>query len=594
MTIKLTPASFLLCVRQSGLVDLPRLESALAELDRQHVDQNDTTGLAQGLVQLGVLTEWQAEKLLQGRHKGFILGRYKLLSLLGAGEMSAVYLAEHTLLERRCAIKVLPGNKVKDTSYLGRFHREAKAVALLNHPNIVRAYDVDQQFDSGSEIHFLVMEFVEGENIERIVSEKGPLDFAQAADYIRQAADGLGHAHQAGMVHRDIKPENLLIDNSGVVKILDLGLARFFKQTDEESLTIKHDEKVLGTADYLAPEQAIDSHKVDARADIYSLGCTFYFALTGHPPFTEGTLVQRLFAHQTKTPRPVTDDRPDAPVSLLTIIEKMMAKKAAERYQTAAELVAALTRWLVENTGDDWKRSHLSLVASVMGMESLSKQRLPRNESGAPVTQYVPAQVSSSSNTTLGRLSTRDVENTGPVPEMYSPPANPPSRLPATDNSPSVQPINRSTDRPASAPTPRPRQDSSEPLQRDSDIKRRLKTKSSAAQPTHQRDGGDTSGTKSFRSRTSQSEETSSSESTRQRATEEDGLFSWLYSSNPMHVQTRQLIGWILLVTVALICFFMMAFWIFQTPSTTENPSSQTSEKSTPAAVIEGNEQPTA
>ncbi len=374
MTIKLTPASFLMGIRQSGLLDSKKFDAAVADLERQGIDQQDAAALAAALVKRGVLTDWQAEKLLQGRHKGFMLGRYKLLSLLGAGEMSAVYLAEHTLLERRCAIKVLPGNRVKDTSYLARFHREAKAVASLNHPNIVRAYDVDKQVEGGIEVHFLVMEFVEGRNLEKIVSLKGPLRYVDAAECMRQAAEGLSHAHQAGLVHRDIKPENLLVDNQSTVKILDLGLARLFEQTDEESLTIKHDEKVLGTADYLAPEQAIDSHKVDARADIYSLGCTFYFTLTGHPPFTEGTLVQRLFAHQTKMPKPVSEERPDAPAGLMAILDKMMAKKSADRYQSAAEVAQALTRWLAEHGGRAWQTRHVALMATVYGMEAISQK----------------------------------------------------------------------------------------------------------------------------------------------------------------------------------------------------------------------------
>ncbi len=375
MTLKLTAASFLAGVKQSGLIDPDRLDALVNEIHQAGIDCNDSMAIATALVDRKALTEWQSDKLLQGRHKGFILGRYRLLSLLGAGEMSAVYLAEHILMERRCAIKVLPANKVQDTSYLGRFHREARAVASMNHANIVRAYDVDKQTESGTDIHFLVMEYVEGRNIEQIVKEQGPLDYVSAVDYIRQAADGLGHAHQSGMVHRDVKPGNLLIDNTGVVKLLDLGLARFFKTTDEESLTIKHDEKVLGTADYLAPEQAVDSHQVDARADIYSLGCTMYFALTGHPPFTDGTLVQRLLAHQTKIPPSVRYERPDIDDSLLEILDKMMAKKAADRFQTAAEVSEALARWLIEHASAAWKQKHMMLVAALCGMDALHAGR---------------------------------------------------------------------------------------------------------------------------------------------------------------------------------------------------------------------------
>ncbi len=391
MTLKLTAASFLAGVKQSGLIDPDRLDALVNEIHQAGIDCNDSMAIATALVDRKALTEWQSDKLLQGRHKGFILGRYRLLSLLGAGEMSAVYLAEHILMERRCAIKVLPANKVQDTSYLGRFHREARAVASMNHANIVRAYDVDKQTESGTDIHFLVMEYVEGRNIEQIVKEQGPLDYVSAVDYIRQAADGLGHAHQSGMVHRDVKPGNLLIDNTGVVKLLDLGLARFFKTTDEESLTIKHDEKVLGTADYLAPEQAVDSHQVDARADIYSLGCTMYFALTGHPPFTDGTLVQRLLAHQTKVPPSVRYERPDIDDSLLEILDKMMAKKAADRYQTASEVSEALARWLIEHASAAWKQKHMMLVAALCGMDALHAGRV--NEQAALVLKGKEASV---------------------------------------------------------------------------------------------------------------------------------------------------------------------------------------------------------
>lgn len=386
MSLKLTAASFLAGVKQSGLIDSNRFDAILEDLERSGVNLGDSVAIAQALVTRGVLTSWQSEKLLQGRHKGFILGRYRLLSLLGTGEMSAVYLAEHIMMERRCAIKVLPANKVQDTSYLGRFHREARAVASLNHPNIVKAFDVDKQIEGGAEIHFLVMEYVDGKNLGKIVLEKGPLGYVAAVDYIRQGADGLQHAHEAGLVHRDIKPENLLIDQQGGVKLLDLGLARFFNASDEESLTIKHDEKVLGTADFLAPEQAIDSHKVDLRADIYSLGCTLYYALTGHPPFTDGSLVQRLLAHQTRRPPSIKYDRPDVPEDLLAIIEKMMAKKPGDRYQTAGEVADVLGRWLVQHGGTVWNTAHPALVAKFAGMQAISA---PAPATSAPATDNV-------------------------------------------------------------------------------------------------------------------------------------------------------------------------------------------------------------
>jgi serine/threonine-protein kinase len=330
-------------VRKSELIDEARLSAALDEVSHAAGTDggSDTKTLAQLLVDRKLLTVWQCERLVEGRYKGFILGKYKLLGLLGTGGMSSVYLAEHMLMQRRVAIKVLPRGKVEDSSYLARFRREAQAVAALDHRNIVRAYDIDN--DGGT--HYIVMEYVQGRDLNTIVKSDGPLDYDSAADYIRQAAEGLQHAHDAGLIHRDIKPANLLVDSRGTVKILDMGLARF---TDEQqsSLTRMHDENVLGTADYLAPEQAKDSHAADHRADVYSLGCTLYYLLTGHPPFREGTLAQRIVKHQTEAPSSIYEDRPDAPQPLVDVCLRMMAKQPPARFQSAAEVSRVLGAWL--------------------------------------------------------------------------------------------------------------------------------------------------------------------------------------------------------------------------------------------------------
>ncbi len=374
MTLKLTAASFLNGVRNSGLVEAEPLESVIREMRAAGSDVNDSRTIAKELIQRELVTDWQADKLLQGRHKGFFLGRYRLMRLLGTGQMSAVYLGRHIYMDHLVAIKVLPADKVGDTSYLGRFYREAKAVAALSHPNIIRAFDVDKQVETGIDIHFLVMEYIEGKLLTNLINENENhrLDLVTVADVIRQAALGLAHAHAKNMVHRDIKPDNLLINLDGQVKILDLGLARFFKTTDEESLTLKHDERVIGTADYLAPEQAIDSHSVDSRADIYGLGCTFYCALTGHPPFTEGTLVQRLMAHQSQPAPSVTHERPEVPESLTKILDRTLAKKREDRYQTGRELADALTSWLFENAPHEWKEKHLPMYAALRLKDLLS------------------------------------------------------------------------------------------------------------------------------------------------------------------------------------------------------------------------------
>jgi serine/threonine protein kinase len=338
----LTIDKFVDLVRKSGLVDEDRLNSVREELSSADAaDSGDSDKLAQALVDRKLITPWQCERLKEGRHRGFILGKYKLLGLLGAGGMSSVYLAEHMLMQRRVAIKVLPRHKVADSSYLARFRREAQAVAALDHRNIVRAYDIDNEGNT----HYLVMEYVAGRDLNTMVKTDGPLDFDTAAEYIRQAADGLQHAHDANLIHRDIKPANLLVDARGTVKILDMGLARFINE-EQASLTRVHDENVLGTADYLAPEQAHDSHTADHRADIYSLGCTLYYLLTGHPPFHEGTLAERIAHHQTKAPPSIYEDRPDAPQPLVDLCLRMIAKQPAARVQSAGEVARLLSAWL--------------------------------------------------------------------------------------------------------------------------------------------------------------------------------------------------------------------------------------------------------
>jgi eukaryotic-like serine/threonine-protein kinase len=332
---------FLELVRKSGVVDEKKLTTYLDKLRAAQPLPSTPAVLAGLLVRDGCLTQFQAEQFLQGKWRRFSLGKYKVLERLGAGGMGTVYLCEHKLMRRRVAVKVLPAAKAEDASSLERFYREARAVAALDHPNIVRAYDIDQD----DKLHFLVMEHVDGSSLQDIVKKAGPMEVLRACHYIRQAALGLQHAHDtAGIVHRDIKPGNILVDRNGIVKILDMGLARFFHD-EEDILTKKYDENVLGTADYLAPEQALDSHSVDIRADIYSLGATFYFCLTGRTPFAEGTVAQKLIWHQTRQPKPIRQLRPEVPEGVVTIVERMMSKDPAQRPQTPLEVAEILVPW---------------------------------------------------------------------------------------------------------------------------------------------------------------------------------------------------------------------------------------------------------
>ncbi len=330
---------FLRVTRASGLVDSDRLDEAISPW--KGVTGPVPEACIQAIIDKGLLTTWQLEQLRKGKHKGFVLGKYKLLRLLGQGGMSSVYLAEHMTLHNKVAIKVLPVKRVDQTSYLARFEREAHASARLNHPHIARAFDLDT---SGS-IHFIVMEYIDGTDLYARVKQEGKLPVREAADFIRQAALGLHYAHEEGLVHRDIKPANLMVDKRGHVKILDLGLVLANDDEDAE-LTKEHDEKVLGTADYLSPEQARDSHKADPRSDIYSLGCTLYYLLVGKAPFAKGSLAERIRAHMNEPAPNLLDARPDVPAAIVELYFRMMEKHPDARQQTAQEVADSLASWL--------------------------------------------------------------------------------------------------------------------------------------------------------------------------------------------------------------------------------------------------------
>jgi len=267
--------------------------------------------------------------------------RYVILGVLGAGGMGAVYKARHKVMDRIVALKVIGQALTGNPAAVERFRREARAAAQLTHPNIVAAYDAEQ----AGTTHFLVMEFVEGDSLARRVKEGGPLPVHEACICARQAALGLQHAFEKGMVHRDVKPHNLMRTTDGWVKILDFGLARFVSETrGADGLT--QAGTVMGTPDYMAPEQGHNAHLADIRADIYSLGCTLYFLLTGQPPFPGGSVMEKLAAHLSRVPRPAHELRLEVPPALSQVIARMLAKSPEDRYQTPAEAARALVPFL--------------------------------------------------------------------------------------------------------------------------------------------------------------------------------------------------------------------------------------------------------
>ncbi len=334
---------FLETLRRSRLLAEETVAAEVARFRSTQIFRPDARAFAETLCRKRLLTVWQAQNLLAGKHRGYFVGSYTLQGMIAKGGMSFVYLAEHRLLKRRCAIKVLPSMKAANPSLLARFHREARAAATLDHPNVVRMLDAGEISQGDSAVHYLVMEYVEGTTLFDVVRQSGRLSVARAIDAIRQTARGLQHVHDAGLVHRDIKPENLIVDRHGTVRLMDLGLARFV-ESDEEQLTIQQEGRVLGTANYCSPEQAIDSHGVDARADIYSLGCTLYFLLAGRPPFHEGSLAQRLLSHQSHEPAPIESLRSDVPPALRALLRRMLAKSPANRIATARQVADELER----------------------------------------------------------------------------------------------------------------------------------------------------------------------------------------------------------------------------------------------------------
>jgi serine/threonine-protein kinase len=305
----------------------------------------DARGLARELVRRGWLTPYQVNQLFRPDGRPLLVGSYVLLDKLGEGGMGAVFKARNWKLGRVVAMKLIRKDRLDSDLAVKRFRREIQAAAQLDHPNIVHAYDADE----AGGVHFLVMEYVEGTDLARLLKERGPLPVAAACDHAWQAALGLQHAFEQGMVHRDVKPANLLLTAGGVVKVMDFGLARLARTrpAGDESGTMTQEGAVMGSLDYIAPEQAMDSHSVDTRADLYSLGCTLYHLLTGRVPFPGGEALGKLLKHRLEEPEPVEQLRPDVPPAVAAVVRRLMAKRPEDRYQTpaeVAEVLAALTR----------------------------------------------------------------------------------------------------------------------------------------------------------------------------------------------------------------------------------------------------------
>lgn len=322
---------------KSGLVTAAQRERIVRKL--QIPAEATAEQAARRLVRERLLTPFQAERLLEGRYRGLVIDRYRIREVLGFGGMGCVFIAEDPVEQKKVALKVLAADHALDAGMLARIKLEAAAGMKLHHPHIIQTY----RAGSTGAVHFLVMELVRGISLHELVALQGPVNYHRACDIAMQAAEALQAAHDKGIIHRDIKPANFLIENNGVAHILDFGLALMHDVEDEEfSLSMLFGHDCLGTPDYIAPEQTLDSRRVDARADIYSLGATLYVALTARVPFPEKTNKAKLEAHRTRRCRTVCEIRPDIPPEVGAIVARMMEKDPARRFQTAAQVAEAL------------------------------------------------------------------------------------------------------------------------------------------------------------------------------------------------------------------------------------------------------------
>lgn len=328
---------FLKYVLRSGLLTREQLDDALRNLPAR--ERYDSPFLAEFLIKSGKLTRFQALKLMQGAVVGLILGPYQVLSAIGKGGMGRVYLARDQRSDLLLALKVLPPKMAREKErLLVRFQREMSLSQMLTHPHLAKTYEAGVH----QGIYYIAMEFIPGKNLYKLVNREGLLSARRAARLFDEIASGLEHAHGRGLIHRDLKPSNIMVTPNDHAKVLDLGLAIIEGEGPSDRTVVGGQGYVVGTMDYLAPEQAEDAINVDARADMYSLGCTLYYALTGRPPFPGGTSMQKIKRHCSEDPILASQLNPNIPPALESILVKMMAKRPEARFGSMAELRQAL------------------------------------------------------------------------------------------------------------------------------------------------------------------------------------------------------------------------------------------------------------
>ena len=331
--------TFFKSVLRSGLIDRDTLQAAIIDVPPE--SREDPQAIADHLIRHGKLSRFQASKLLKGSAKGLLLGNYQILAPLGKGGMGTVYMARDQRNGQLVALKVLPPHRARtEERTLVRFQREMELSRRVIHPHVALTYETGE-FKG---VYYIAMEYIPGKSLYRVVSEEGPMNVPRLAHLGLEVAAALAHAHEQGLIHRDLKPSNILVTPHNHAKILDLGLAIIAGEKGEATI-LGGQGYIVGSMDYISPEQTYDASKVDGRTDVYGLGCTLYFSLTGQPPFPGGTSTEKIHKHRNDLPPPLPQFRPDLPMDFADIIHRMMAKDPGLRLPSAQAVVEALRPW---------------------------------------------------------------------------------------------------------------------------------------------------------------------------------------------------------------------------------------------------------
>jgi eukaryotic-like serine/threonine-protein kinase len=383
--------SFLRNILRSGVMQRAELQEALRSVSPER--RGDPEAIADHLVETGKLSRFQAEKLLQGMAVGLVLGPFHVLAPIGKGGMGTVYLARDSRCDTLVALKVLPPKRAREEArLLARFRREMEMCRRVAHPHLAWTYDVGVS----QGCYYIALEYIPGKTLFRLINEEGPLATPRAARLFAEVASALDHAHNQGLIHRDLKPSNVIITPHDHAKVLDLGLALVEGEAPTDREVKGGRGYVVGTMDYIAPEQCEDPGKVDARSDIYSLGCTLYFCLAGRPPFAGGTAQEKIQRHRHDEPPAIPQFNPAVPPGFIGLVRKMMAKNPEQRIATASEVQAKLLEWSdqkaplpLDQQGDPEYREAVAALEHAEAPPELVAEIIPV---GIPVSYKPPKQ----------------------------------------------------------------------------------------------------------------------------------------------------------------------------------------------------------